>query len=77
MEIELTKNTILQTKDGRVIGNAIIINISPCGIFTIKTDYGNTSTFTKQELLNIFYVRKYADFYEKEYVESTHKNYAK
>lgn len=48
-------NTILHTLDSRKIGNAIIVNINnKTNEFTIKTDYGNTCTFSKTELLEYF-----------------------
>lgn len=75
--MELTKNTILHTKDGRIIGNAIIINISDTDIITVKTDYGNEATFTENELLNTFHIAKYTDWQEQQYIETTHKNYTK
>lgn len=37
----------LFTKDGRKIGNAIIIEVTPDGLFRMETDFGNTG-----ELLN-------------------------
>ncbi len=40
-------NTILHTRDGRKIGNAIVVEIIPSGeysheLISIVTDYGNT-----------------------------------
>lgn len=39
-ELTVPVNTILFTKDGRNIGNAIVVDISD-GLVTVKTDYGN------------------------------------
>lgn len=48
-------NTILHTKDGRMIGNAIIIAKSG-ELWTIKTDYGNECTLTLGEIDEQFYI---------------------
>jgi hypothetical protein len=48
-------NTILHTKDGRKIGNAIIIGKD--GEYNIiKTDYGNECKFTDKEIRECFYI---------------------
>lgn len=48
-------NTILHTKDGREIGNAIVIKNE--GNFNIvKTDYGNEVKLTDREIEKLFYV---------------------
>lgn len=53
-------NTILHTKDGRKIGNAIVIGIE--GVyFKLKTDYGNNVLFTKEEITELFYIA-FSDF---------------
>ena len=71
-------NTVLHTKDGRKIGNAIIV--SDKGLYyTIKTDYGTVKKFTEGELDELFYVA-YDDFTEEELalmseVRGAHKNY--
>jgi uncharacterized protein YcsI (UPF0317 family) len=50
-------NTVLHTKDGRQIGNAIVINhITDFNI--IKTDYGHTCKFTDDEIESFFYTDK-------------------
>ena len=48
-------NTILQTKDGRVIGNAIIIGKDQV-YNIIKTDYGNEARLTDNEIKDRFYI---------------------
>ncbi len=54
---KLSVNTILYTKDGRKIGNAIITKQSKCGEFWFfTTDYGNhCGPRTTQEILELFY----------------------
>ncbi len=52
-------NTILHTKDGRVIGNAIVIGHTnnDFNIFNIiKTDYGHECNFTDKEINECFYL---------------------
>lgn len=62
-------NTILQTKDGRIIGNAIVIK-SEGSENEIKTDYGNTCVLSDKEIIDLFYIRE-----ENEQDEAfTHKN---
>ena len=53
--MELTVNTPLFTKDGRRIGNAIIIGCNN-DAFQIKTDYGNEMTLTEEEIKQEFYL---------------------
>lgn len=48
-------NTILHTKDGRVVGNAIVIAVDG-EYFKIKTDYGNLMTLTLREINEFFHV---------------------
>ena len=48
-------NTILHTKDGRKIGNAIIIGRSGY-YWIVKTDYGNELKLTEEEIRNAFYI---------------------
>lgn len=48
-------NTILHTKDGRKIGNAIIIRRE--GFFWwVKTDYGDEVKFTEENIRKLFYI---------------------
>lgn len=57
-------NTILHTKDGRKIGNAIVISNE--GIYNnVKTDYGNEVRLTDREIDELFYVA-YSEFSEEE-----------
>jgi len=54
-------NQLLLTKDGRKIGNAIIVQENP---LHIKTDYGNLMTnLSKDELEMYFYFPDMKDFY--------------
>ncbi len=70
----LKANTILYTKDGRKIGNAIITK--PEGAIShVKTDYGNSLKLTSDQIYDMFYIREYFDDHEKEYVETGHKYY--
>jgi hypothetical protein len=48
-------NTILHTKDGRRIGNAIVIGWE-YPFWIIKTDYGNECHRTVQEIEEQFYI---------------------
>jgi hypothetical protein len=57
-ETELYINKILFTKDGRLIGNAIIIDITDFEgqlLYKIKTDYGNIAVGNLEKLKNSFY----------------------
>ena len=57
-------NTVLHTKDGRRIGNAIIIGKdNKCNI--IKTDYGNECKFTYEEIKESFHIA-YSDLTDEE-----------
>lgn len=62
----MEKGTVLFTKDGRRIGNGIILR--KCKIFDtinayrIKTDYGNVLTLTKNEINELFYVDENFDW---------------
>ncbi len=55
MNHTLGVNTILHTKDGRKIGNGIIVQYKN-GFWKIRTDYGNIVTMTIQELESTFYI---------------------
>lgn len=48
-------NTVLHTKDGRKIGNAIIVGKDDKHNI-IKTDYGNECKFTDEEIKECFYI---------------------
>tara|TARA_B110000977_G_C10911703_1_gene429536 strand:+ start:511 stop:900 length:390 start_codon:yes stop_codon:yes gene_type:complete len=48
-------NTVLHTKDGRKIGNAIIVGKDD-KYNIIKTDYGNECKFTNGEIEECFYI---------------------
>lgn len=52
---KITVNTVLHTKDGRVIGNGIVIKVSQ-GLCHVKTDYGNVIKLTPTEVLEVFYI---------------------
>ena len=53
--MNLDINTILHTRDGRKIGNAIIIGRE--GYFwKVKTDYGNEITLTSEDIDDFFYI---------------------
>jgi hypothetical protein len=47
-------NTVLYTKDGRHIGNAIVIGHTGKSNI-IKTDYGNKATLSDDEIKEIFH----------------------
>ncbi len=51
----ISVNTILHTRDGRKIGNAIVIG-EENNFFNIKTDYGNTIKLTISEINELFYI---------------------
>jgi len=57
-------NTVLHTKDGRYIGNAIIVG-KDGNYNIIKTDYGNICKFTDSEIRTHFYIA-YADLTDEE-----------
>lgn len=73
-------NTILKTRDGRKIGNAIIIDIvrkpytENDRLYVIKTDYGNMAELTEFEIKEFFYDPLDIDNVEIANVES-HKNF--
>lgn len=64
-------NTVLHTRDGRIIGNAIIIGHED-KFNVIKTDYGHTVRFTDAEIDECFYIA-YSDLTdeEKQYMRET------
>jgi hypothetical protein len=49
-------NTILKTKDGRQVGNAIVIEEFIEHYWEIKTDYGNTMVLNENEIREMFYI---------------------
>lgn len=61
-------NTVLHTKDGRLVGNAIIVGKDE-KYNIIKTDYGNTIKCTDNDVLDMFYIA-YSNLTieEKEYI---------
>ena len=70
-------NTVLHTKDGRKIGNAIIVGKDD-KYNIIKTDYGNEFKFTDGEIEECFYIA-YSELTDEEikYMRETigeHKN---
>lgn len=52
--------TVLHTMDGRKIGNAVITGSEQHEalgrIYSIRTDFGNTTQFTRPELDMLFYI---------------------
>lgn len=80
MKLEL--NTILQTKDGRKIGNAIVIGWTESKFFyTLKTDYGNVKSFSLKEIEKLFHAPMLPEGeemldYHNEVIKS-HKHYVK
>lgn len=54
-DFRMKVNTILYTKDGRLIGNAIIIEETD-KFNVIKTDYGNVCILTDDEIINLFHI---------------------
>ena len=68
--LELNINTILHTKDGSVVGNAIIINKYGV-IFTEKTDYGNILKASEEDILKMFNV---APIHVQSAYSETHKH---
>lgn len=55
--------TVLHTKDGRKVGNAIVVQTidrgeRPHPIHRILTDFGNEAWMTEREIRDLFHVRK-------------------
>lgn len=66
---KLGLNQILLTKDGRKIGNAIVIKESP---LVIKTDYGTTlNSLSEKEISELFYLADMTEHWD----VSNHKNF--
>lgn len=55
--MKYAKNTALLTKDGRVVGNAIITDYLD-GNYLITTDYGNKIKFSEKEVESQWYIGK-------------------
>ena len=73
--MKLTINTPLFTKDGRQIGNAIIIAEPKSGtFFTIKTDYGNEVRLSKYEIESLFHTESNKTDLELKFIRDNHKN---
>lgn len=60
----ITIGTRLCTKDGRLIGNGIVVDILtfPIGytsftLYLVKTDFGNMVTMSMSQISNQFYIR--------------------
>ncbi len=52
---------VLYTRDGRLIGNAIIVDFADTKtsfgkLITIRTDFGNFALFTVEEIMSKFYI---------------------
>jgi hypothetical protein len=57
----LIVNQVLWTRDGRKIGNGIVLDhtksiFSNIDIYTIKTDFGNLVLLSREELENLFFI---------------------
>lgn len=52
--MKLKLNTILHTRDGRKIGNAIVIGFDSDRVL-IKTDYGNELKLTSDDITELFH----------------------
>ncbi len=51
-------NTVLQTKDGRKVGNAIVVGYAQSGdkfLSIVKTDYGNTIPMSNDMIEELFH----------------------
>ncbi len=68
--MRLIKGSLLYTKDGRKIGNGIVLKLGVINIdgklkalYTVKTDFGNIVRLTEIEIDEFFYLSKlaYAD----------------
>jgi len=76
-------NTVLYTKDGRKIGNAIVIGVTEDNLYIIKTDYGHVVKNSLEYLNESFYmdydvyVGEEWDLYKNNQLEFPHKNQIK
>jgi hypothetical protein len=56
----ITIGTRLCTKDGRLIGNGIVVDILTFSLgfnmYLVKTDFGNLVTMHKSQIYNQFYI---------------------
>lgn len=55
--MKIVIGTSLLTKDGRIIGNGVVINIHSLR-YDIETDYGHKLMMTIEELKRLFYIGK-------------------
>lgn len=53
--MKIQRGTLLYTRDGRKIGNAIVLQVEDDGI-KIKTSFGNVRTLTEGELVASFHI---------------------
>ena len=69
-------NQLLFTKDGRIIGNAIVTNgrigKNNKAYITIVTDYGNECTMSVDEVNDLFYTKQYDEVV---IAQPSHKHY--
>ncbi len=56
--MKLKIGTVLCTRDGRKIGNGIILDVDK-PFYVIKTDFGNIIRLTKREIKELFRVAGY------------------
>lgn len=71
MAKRLQVNTLLSTRDGRDIGNAIVTAIldrTSKRRYRIKTDYGNVSVLHREEIEVFFHIGAVAEPDHKHYV---------
>lgn len=69
-------NQILQTKDGRIIGNAIIVAKNN-DIYKAITDYGSEINMNVDEVHELFYVPSMCELESNGFEISEHKNFVK
>ena len=67
-------NQILYTRDGRMFGNALIIEVKKLGECKAITDYGNIITLTDKELGQMFYTMEELGGLNN-MAETTHKHF--
>lgn len=81
--MEITKlgiNTVLFTKDGRKIGNAIVIGLKGDERYVVKTDYGHIINLNLEDLNEFFYfdfdvyTGEDLDLYKANQLQNPHKN---
>jgi len=61
----MERGTLLHTKDGRKIGNAIIVEQASREsgpVFRIETDFGNKAVLTFDEIESVFFIGRVTDF---------------